>query len=57
MSGKMLSQSIAETILSIITIEKRFAAGDRLPGEKCYAGTGNRIEVLERTYEIGKSFF
>lgn len=29
----MLSQSIAETILSMITIEKRFAAGDKLPNE------------------------
>lgn len=57
MSGKMLSQSIAETILSIITIEKRFAAGDKLPSGEWYAGAGNRIEVLERTYEIGKSFF
>lgn len=31
--SKMLSQSIAETILSMITIEKRFAAGDKLPNE------------------------
>ncbi len=33
MNSKMLSQSIAETILSMITIEKRFAVGDRLPSE------------------------
>ena len=29
----MLSQSIADTILSMITIEKRFTAGDKLPNE------------------------
>ena len=33
MNNKMLSQSIADTILSMITIEKRFAAGDKLPNE------------------------
>ena len=33
MKNKMLSQSIADTILSMITIEKRFTAGDRLPNE------------------------
>ena len=33
MSNKMLSQSIADTILSMITIEKRFTAGDKLPNE------------------------
>lgn len=33
MSSKMLSQSIADTILSMITIEKRFTAGDKLPNE------------------------
>lgn len=33
MSSKMLSQSIAETIRSMITIEKRFTAGDKLPNE------------------------
>ncbi len=33
MTNKMLSQSIADTILSMITIEKRFAAGDKLPNE------------------------
>ncbi|MBD5507824.1 MAG: FadR family transcriptional regulator [Lachnospiraceae bacterium] len=33
MNNKMLSQSIADTILSIITIEKRFTAGDKLPNE------------------------
>lgn len=29
----MLSQSVADTILSMITIEKRFSAGDKLPNE------------------------
>ena len=29
----MLSQSIADTLISMITIEKRFAAGDKLPNE------------------------
>ena len=29
----MLSQSVADGILSMITIEKRFAAGDKLPNE------------------------
>lgn len=33
MNSKMLSQSIADTILSMITIEKRFTAGDKLPNE------------------------
>lgn len=33
MNNKMLSQSIADTILSMITIEKRFIAGDKLPNE------------------------
>lgn len=32
-NNKMLSQSIADTILSMITIEKRFAPGDKLPSE------------------------
>ena len=31
--NKMLSQSIADTLISMITIEKRFAAGDKLPNE------------------------
>ena len=29
----MHSQSVADNILSMITIEKRFAAGDKLPNE------------------------
>ena len=29
----MLSQSVADTILSMITIEKRFSVGDKLPNE------------------------
>ncbi len=33
MKNKMLSQSIADTLLSMITIEKRFSAGDKLPNE------------------------
>ena len=33
MKNKMLSQSVADSILSMITIEKRFAAGDKLPNE------------------------
>lgn len=32
-NGKMLSQTIADTLLSMITIEKRFSAGDQLPNE------------------------
>ncbi len=31
--NKMLSQNIADTILSIITVEKRFSVGDKLPNE------------------------
>lgn len=31
--NKMLSQSVADNILSMITIEKRFSVGDRLPNE------------------------
>ncbi len=33
MNNKMLSQSIADTLLSMITIERRFSAGDKLPNE------------------------
>ena len=33
MKNKVLSQSIADTLLSMITIEKRFSAGDKLPNE------------------------
>lgn len=33
MNSKMLSQSIADAILSMITIERRFTAGDKLPNE------------------------
>lgn len=33
MKNKMLSQSIADTMLSMISIEKRFSAGDKLPNE------------------------
>lgn len=33
MKNKMLSQSIADQILSMITIEKQSAAGDKLPNE------------------------
>ena len=33
MKNKMLSQSVADTILYMITIEKRFSAGDKLPNE------------------------
>lgn len=33
MKNKMLSESIADTLLSMITIEKRFSAGDKLPNE------------------------
>lgn len=31
--NKMLSQSVADNILSMITIEKRFSIGDKLPNE------------------------
>ena len=33
MKSKMLSQSVADTILSMITIEKKYTAGDKLPNE------------------------
>ena len=33
MKNKMLSQSVADSILSMITIEKRFSVGDKLPNE------------------------
>ena len=33
MKNKMLSQSVADTILSMITIEKRYSVGDKLPNE------------------------
>ena len=32
-NNKMLSQTVAENIMSMITIEKRFSAGDKLPNE------------------------
>ena len=31
--SKMLSQNVADNILSMITIEKRFSADDKLPNE------------------------
>lgn len=31
--NKMLSQSVADNILSMITIEKKFSIGDKLPNE------------------------
>lgn len=31
--SKMLSQNVADNILSMITVEKRFSAGDKLPNE------------------------
>ena len=31
--SKMLSQDVADNIISMITIEKRFGAGDKLPNE------------------------
>ena len=33
MKNKMLSQSVAESILTMITFEKRFSAGEKLPNE------------------------
>ena len=33
MKNKMLSQSVADSILSMITIEKRYSVGDKLPNE------------------------
>lgn len=33
MKNKILSQSIADNILTMITVEKRFSAGDKLPNE------------------------
>ena len=33
MKNKMLSQSVADNILSMITIEKRYSVGDKLPNE------------------------
>lgn len=33
MKNKMLSQSVAESILTMITVEKRFSAGEKLPNE------------------------
>lgn len=33
MKSKMLSQSVADNILTMITVEKRFSAGDKLPNE------------------------
>ncbi len=33
MKNKMLSQNVADHILTMITVEKRFSAGDKLPNE------------------------
>lgn len=33
MNNKMLSQNVADNIISMITIEKRFSTGDKLPNE------------------------
>lgn len=33
MKNKMLSESVVDNILSMITIEKHFSAGDKLPNE------------------------
>ena len=33
MKSKMLSQSVADNILTMITVEKRFSAGEKLPNE------------------------
>ena len=33
MKNKMLSQSVADNILTMITVEKRFSVGDKLPNE------------------------
>ena len=33
MKNKMLSQSVADNILAMITIEKRYSVGDKLPNE------------------------
>ena len=33
MKNKMFSQSVADSILSMITIEKRFSVGDKVPNE------------------------
>lgn len=38
MKNKMLSQSVADSILSMITIEKRFSVGDKLPNEMELSG-------------------
>lgn len=41
MSNKVLSQRIADEIFNMITVEKRFASGDRLPNEKEFAAELN----------------
>lgn len=33
MKNKMLSQNVADNIMTMITVEKRFSAGDKLPNE------------------------
>lgn len=44
--NKMLSQSIADTILSMITVEKRFSAGDKLPNENDFS---NELNISRTT--------
>ena len=41
MTNKVLSQRIADEIFNMITVEKRFASGDRLPNEKEFAAELN----------------
>ena len=46
MKNKMLSQSVADNILSMITVEKRFPAGSQLPNETDLA---NELSVSRTT--------
>lgn len=46
MKNKMLSQSVADNILSMITAEKRFPAGSQLPNETDLA---NELSVSRTT--------
>lgn len=41
MTNKVLSQRIADEIFNMITVEKRFASGDRLPNEKEFSAELN----------------
>lgn len=56
MANKVLSERIADEIFNMITVEKRFAPGDRLPNEKDFAAELNisRTTFREAAKQLGE---